>query len=141
MKFDFSKDKLPFEGFAFGGRSYAREVVDLNSLQKNGNGIIGDFLPRKGECELKENHLYLAVSRGGDKEITHLFTITNNKPSFIKESKAQKGAIKSLWKAMEDFLAQRPQKSPQQLLNLLLEQDPQPSRKTLKEVAMLIMEL
>lgn len=142
MKFNFKKDKLPFDGYDFGGRSYAKEIKDLNPSQgKNGFGIIGDFLSKKEDVELEEGHLYLCVSRGGEKEITHLFTIKDGKPSLIKKSEAQKGAIRTLWDAMESFLDQRPTKSPQQLLNLLLGQDPQPSRKTLKEVAMLIMEL
>ena len=140
MKFNFKDDKLPFDGYDFGGRSYAKEINDLNPNKgKNGYGIIGDFLSKKEDVELEENHLYLAVSRGGEADVTHLFTIKDGKPSLIKESKAQRGAIRTLWGAMEDFIAQRPKKSPQQLLNMLL--DAEENRATLREVAMLIMEL
>lgn len=140
MKFNFSEDKLPFDGYNFGGRSYAKEIIDLDPNKgKNGYGIIGDFISKKEDVELEENHLYLVVSRGGDTDITHLFTIKDDKPSLIKESKAQRGAIRTLWGAMEEFIAQRPKKSPQQLLNSLLEQEQ--NREVLREVAMLIMGL
>lgn len=140
MKFNFKEDKMPFDGYDFGGRSYAKEIKDLNPSQgKNGYGIIGDFLSKKEDVELEEGHLYLSVSRGSDKEITHLFTIKEDKPVLIKQSEAQKGAIRTLWNSMESFLDERPKKSPQQLLNFLLEQES--DRKTLKELAFLIMQL
>lgn len=140
MKFNFSKDKMPFDGYDFGGRSYAKEIKDLDPNKgKNGYGIIGDFLSKKEDVELEENHLYLSVSRGGDSDITHLFTIKKNKPVLLKTSKAQRGAIRTLWDEMESFLDERPKKSPQQLLNLLLKEEQ--DRKTLNELAVLIMQL
>lgn len=124
MKFNFKNDKLPFDGYDFGGRSYAKEIRDLDPNKgKNGYGIIGDFLSKKEDVELEEKHLYLAVSRGGDIDITHLFTIKDGKPLLIKESKAQKGAIRTLWSEMEEFIANRPKKSVQQLKNLVLAEE------------------
>lgn len=140
MKFNFKNDTLPFEGFDFGGRSYCKVVKDLDATKgRNGFGLIGDFVPKKEDIELEDGELYLSVSRGGETDVTHLFTIKDGKPSLIKMSKAQKGAIRTLWGAMEEFIAQRPKKSPQQLLNLLLEEEP--NRDVLREVAMLIMGL
>lgn len=124
MKFNFKNDKLPFNGYDFGGRSYAKEIKDLDPTKgKNGYGIIGDFLSKEESIELEEGHLYLTVSRGGESDVTHLFTIKDGKPSLIKESKAQRGAIRTLWNEMEEFIANRPKKSVQQLKNLVLAEE------------------
>lgn len=140
MKFNFKTDKLPFDGFEFGGRSYAKEIADLDADKgKNGYGIIGNFIPKDEDVDLKDGHLYLSVSRGGESDVTHLFTIKDDKPLLIKESKAQRGAIRILWDEMEKFIEQRPKKSPQQLLNWVKEQEQ--DRETLKQLGMLLLSL
>lgn len=138
MKFNPKNQKLPFEDFCYGKRGYIRYIDDLDNTNRNGYGLIGGFMARD-EDEYKENKLYLSCSRGGEKEIYHLFTIKKDAPLLLATSKAQKGAVSILWKHMEDFLNKRTKKSPQQLLNMLLEQEQ--DRKTLKEVAFLILEL
>ena len=120
MKINFSKDKLPFENFDFGGRSYCRVINDIKPNQKNGYGLIGDFVPKKESTNLEDGKLYLSVSRGSDKEVTHLFTIKNDKPSLIATSTKQKGAIKDLWDDIEQFIANRPKKSVKQLIDMVL---------------------
>ena len=138
MKFNPKCEKLPFEDFCYGKRGYIRYIDDLDNTNKNGYGLIGGFMARD-EDEYKENKLYLACSRGGEKEIYHLFTIKDDTPTLLATSKAQKGAVSTLWKHMEAFLDERPKKTPQQLLNMLLEVEQ--DRTTLKELAFLILEL
>ena len=120
MQFNFKTDKLPFENFNFGGRSYCRMIDDIKPNQKNGYGLIGDFVPKKEQINLEDGKLYLSVSRGGEKEVTHLFTIQDNEPVLIATSNKQKGAIKELWDEIEQFIQNRPQKSAKQLIDMVL---------------------
>lgn len=138
MKINFKKDVLPFEDFNFKGRSYCREISDIKPNCKNGYGLIGDFVEKKKETELENGKLYISVSRGGDKEITHLFTIENDEPKLLKTSKAQKGAIKSLWSEIEKFIANRPTKSAKQLADMVLSEVSLTNNDLLYEVANLI---
>ena len=138
MKINLKKDNLPFEGFNFKGRSYCREIADIKPNCKNGYGIIGDFVEKKEETELENGKLYISVSRGGEKEITHLFTIENDEPKLIKTSKAQKGAIRSLWDEIENFIANRPTKSAKQLADMVLQEVSLTNNDLLYEVANLI---
>ena len=137
MKFNPKEETLPFEGFNYGNRSYIRLIEDLDSQNKNGYGLIGSFM-EKGEDEYEEGKLYLSCSRGGEKDIYHLFTIENDKPKLLKISSAQKGAVRYLWDTMEEFLSQRPVKSPQQLLNVVLEVEQ--NREALKDFALFLLE-
>ncbi|MEE1227169.1 MAG: hypothetical protein UHM08_08730 [Bacteroidales bacterium] len=136
MKFNPKEQELPFEGFNYGNRSYIRCIKDLDSQNKNGYGLLGTFM-EKGEDEYNEGELYLSCSRGGEKDIYHLFTVENDEFKLLKTSSAQKGAVRTLWDTMEDFLSQRPVKSPQQLLNIVLEEEQ--NRDALKEFSMYLM--
>ena len=132
MIVNFVKDK-PIETFSRatrGKKGWAKEVIDLNNSQKNGYGVIGDWI-ELGDCEteLKEGHLYLDCSSVWNEDENqnifkyHLFTVENDTVKVIKVSKAQRGWAKTLWNDMATFLANREVKSLQQLLNIVLEQE------------------
>ncbi|MBO5476240.1 MAG: hypothetical protein J6A15_00615 [Clostridia bacterium] len=137
MKFNPKEEKLPFENFNFGGRGYIRRIDDLDQNNKNGYGLLGGFMER-GEDEYENGKLYLSCSRGGEKDVYHLFTIKEDKPVLLKVSYAQKGAVRTLWDKMDEFLSQRESKSNVQLLDIILKEEQ--SRDRLKEFATFLME-
>lgn len=119
MKFNPRSEKLPFKNFCFGKRGYIRRIDDINPKQKNGYGLIGEFMPRD-ECEYEENKLYLSCSRGKDKEVYHLFTIQKDAPKLLKTSTAQKGAVRILWDDIASFIENQPKKSANVLADKIL---------------------
>ena len=86
---------------------YAKEIRKLDNHNKNGYGLIGDFisLTNSKPTELKENSLYLDCSRGETwKDDTfHLFTVKDGKVVLIDKAHS----IRDLWETMEDFLTER----------------------------------
>lgn len=113
-----NKEKLPFDGYFIGSQNYYRRIDDINPKKgKNGFGLMGTFEDKRSTI-LFDGVLYLAVCREqGERNLHFLFTVKNKKLKLIKSSKAQKGAIKSMWDDIEKFIAQRPKVSLQELFN------------------------
>lgn len=122
LRISLNEEELPFDGYFIGSRNYYRRIDDVNPKKgKNGFGLIGDFEDKRSTI-LFDDILYLAVCRGDNKkEINFLFTIKQGVPTLIKCSKAQKGAVRSMWNDIEEFIANRPKVSLQQLFNAVIE--------------------
>lgn len=131
---DLTTEELPFNGYFIGSRNYIRRIDDINPKKgKNGFGLIGYFEDKKSAI-LFDDVLYLSCAReDGKKDIYHLFTIKQGEPTLIKSSKAQKGAVRTMWQTIEDFLKQRPKKSLQQLFNIIIAEET--DKKRLQEFA------
>lgn len=139
MEINFKKDTLPFDGFNFGGKSYCREIKDIKpNARKNGFALIGDFVEKKKPTTLDNGKLYLCVSRGGEKEKTHLFTIENNKPVLINDSDAQKKVVEELWDDIVNFIANRPKKTNKQLADYVVDAVGRMDNERLYEIANMI---
>lgn len=117
-------EKLPFDDYFIGSRNYLRRIDDLDAKKgKNGFGLLGSFEDKQSTI-LFDDILYLSCCReSGEKDTYHLFTIKKGEFKLLKTSKAQKGAVRTMWSEMEDFLAQRPKKSLQQLFNIIIAEE------------------
>lgn len=87
---------------------YAKHIKNINSHQKNGYGLIGDFisLTESKKTRLYENELYLDCTRSETNykdDIYHLFTIKDSKVCLL----AKGNSIKEIWNDIESFISQK----------------------------------
>ena len=124
LRISLNEEELPFDGYFIGSRNYIRRINDIDMEKvrikgKNGWALVGGF-EDKDSTILFDDVLYLSCCReNGQKDIYHLFTIKKGEPTLIKESKRQQGAVKYLWKYIEEFIANRPKKTLQELFNII----------------------
>ena len=88
-------------------KGWAKSIETLNARQKNGYGLIGDWVNKN--TQLHEGQVYLdasPISSESNKIRYSVFTIKNQKLNIIAQTEKQQGWAKEIWDDVEFALAE-----------------------------------
>ena len=118
---------------------YAKHIKNIDSHQKNGYGLIGDFisLTESKKTRLYEDELYIDCTRSETdytEDIYHLFTIRDGKVCLL----AKANRIKDIWDDIESFISKKEKTSLHTLFSVIT--DITQDRDVLREFAQYLQE-